>query len=438
MQTLKDLYGDVGLHEKLRRKTLKKSFETFDSNMVLESIQASVSRSQQLQQENFNIIPKIRGLFGKTGAVESAIGGHPHFNYLAESGGQQYGYTVSLFMDIKGSTRLGIIYSPEDVFYIKNAIIRCAIETIQAFDGHVHRIMGDAVLAFFRSNGSSPRNSAIDAINCGTYLVEFMKEVVLPHLQENNLDEDIGIRVGIDYGDNKNVLWGMYGYRGSHEVTATSFHVDVAAKLQQKAPRNRVMIGQSIKELLDLHNGIIENRYIIRNGETVPLPYVRPNHKDDDGNAINYQQFVINHKAYFDLLPKPEDADRLLTITSTLKPNKDSISDIGYASCSRAVEKPYGVDFKVKFRLNAESGDDIKVRFRVENHGAEAFEIKEPLYSNHDTVISPSLRSDGTYFAKQWEGTSYTGLHYMCVSVLQNGRVAIPETLFGVYVGNQE
>ena len=202
MQTLKDLYGDVGLHEKLRRKTLKKSFETFDSNMVLESIQASVSRSQQLQQENFNIIPKIRGLFGKTGAVESAIGGHPHFNYLAESGGQQYGYTVSLFMDIKGSTRLGIIYSPEDVFYIKNAIIRCAIETIKllmvTFTGSWGRRS-----RFFRSNGSSPRNSAIDAINCGTYLVEFMKEVVLPHLQENNLDEDIGIRVGIDYGDNK-------------------------------------------------------------------------------------------------------------------------------------------------------------------------------------------------------------------------------------------
>ncbi|MNH08763.1 Adenylate and Guanylate cyclase catalytic domain protein [compost metagenome] len=128
-------------------------------------------------------------------------------------------------MDIKGSTKLGLIYSPEEVFFIKNSIIRCAIETIRAFDGHVHRIMGDAVLAFFRSDGESARNAAIDALNCGCYLVEFMRQHVAPKLRENDVG-DVGIRVGIDYGQHDDVLWGMYGFQGSSEVTATSLLTD--------------------------------------------------------------------------------------------------------------------------------------------------------------------------------------------------------------------
>src|SRR5690606_26133863 len=120
---------------------------------------------------------------------------------------------------------------------------------------------GDAVLAFFRGNGNA-RNSAIDAINCGAVLVQFIREEVVPQLQARGLAEDVGIRVGIDYGSKEQVLWAMYGYSGVSEVTATSFHVDVAAKLQQNAPRNRVMLGQSIVELLDLHDEVIEVRQI--------------------------------------------------------------------------------------------------------------------------------------------------------------------------------
>ncbi|MFP3354351.1 adenylate/guanylate cyclase domain-containing protein, partial [Pseudoalteromonas sp. SIMBA_153] len=83
-----------------------------------------------------------------------------------------------------------------------------------------------------------------------------MRQHVAPKLRENDVD-DVGIRVGIDYGQHDDVLWGMYGYQGSSEVTATSFFVDVAAKLQQSAPRNRVMIGESIRTLLDLHDELL-------------------------------------------------------------------------------------------------------------------------------------------------------------------------------------
>lgn len=364
------------------------------------------------------------------------IGGHPDFDHLEDTNQLQYGYAVSFFLDIKGSTKLGLIYPPEQVFFIKNTIIKCAIETIQAFDGHVHRIMGDAVLAFFRGRGESPENAAIDAINCGTYLIEFMKQIVIPTLQEGNIHEDVGIRIGADYGPENSVLWGMYGYKGASEVTATSFHVDAAAKLQQKAPRNRMMIGQSLKKLLDLHSDVIESRYKISNGERKTLKYLTPNYTDSSETKINYEQYVISHKNYFDLLPVPEPENSDILVSAVISPEKEAPSSIEYIPCSRSISKPYQIKFKAKFKTNPTYPvENLSVKFRVENHGEDASKVESPPYANHETPVTPKFNShDQTYLAYQWESIEFRGLHYMHVSVLLDGAIIIPECKFALYV----
>lgn len=43
-------------------------------------------------------------------------------------------------------------------------------------------------------------------------------------------------------------LW----YPGINEVTATSFYVDIASKLQHKAPKNSIMLGESLVNKLGL------------------------------------------------------------------------------------------------------------------------------------------------------------------------------------------
>jgi hypothetical protein len=48
----------------------------------------------------------------------------------------------------------------------------------------------------------------------------------IPKLNELGVDENLGIRIGIDYGAHDQVIWGKYGYMESQEVTATSFFVD--------------------------------------------------------------------------------------------------------------------------------------------------------------------------------------------------------------------
>ena len=144
-------------------------------------------------------------------------------------------------------------------------------------DSHVHRIMGDAVLAYFGGPGQKAEQGAIDALNCASVLRYFVENSVVPRLNEEGFDEAFGIRIGIDYGPKEKVLWSSYGYPGMNEVTATSFHVDVASKLQHAAGKNQIMLGQSIIEFLDLPEELLRMKTHDRDGSAVDDPYISPN-----------------------------------------------------------------------------------------------------------------------------------------------------------------
>ena len=435
MSSLKDVYKSF---DRVFDRSIQKSMgapgyglESFSEGVQQLAMDSSeMLASSNVAEAEFGIQEAIRGLFGKKRTNAHSIGGHPDFQHLDTPGMTDYGFNVSLFLDIKGSTKLGLVYTPEEVFFIKNTIIRCAIETIRAFDGHVHRIMGDAVLAFFRSDGISARDAAIDAINCGCYLVEFMRQLVAPKLRDNNVADDVGIRVGVDYGQHHDVLWGMYGFQGSSEVTATSYFVDVAAKLQQSAPRNRVMIGESIRSLLDIHDGMTELKRI-NSGEAVEQ-YVMPNYTGADGKPVNYKKYVLKQEKYFSLLPKPEWHDAPIKITALLKAKDNVIyqDPEAYHACSRVLSKGVGIAFKARFSLPYTT-EKVQVRFRVKNHGQEA---GDDLGYEVD-VDAQYNRERGEYWASHWRDTAYTGLHYMVISVLVNGRTEHKGQEFGVYVG---
>jgi len=418
MSWMNEIYSDFSLE-----RPLYKSFaeDARDRHLAIsaESASGEIVRGEYRVQEN------IRALFGKEGHNPAAIGGHPDFDHLENVGLQKRGHVVSLFVDIKGSTKLGVMYTPEEVFWIKNQIIKFAIETVLAFDGHVHRIMGDAVLAFFRGEDVPHRNSAINALNCGAYLVEFMRSVVSPQMRKAGVEDDVGIRVGIDYGNDDLVIWGMYGYSGSLEVTATSYHVDVAAKLQQRAGKNKVMIGQALVELLDLHDEVAG----LKSSAGEIERYVTPNYTDKNGKPKNYRQYVVNHDKYFGMLPKP--SDRLLPIKVT---GKVLETGLPLFKCAECVPVERYIEFSAEFQIAGWTQEEVRVRFRVENHGAQA--SSEDDFANHSTEKVAEKGVDGIYRASNVEPTAFLGLHYMYVSVVDsNGRVFHKEQIFPVYIG---
>jgi hypothetical protein len=191
----------------------------------------SVKLSEQKQEERSSDIVKpvdtgplqevLRPLFDKGESENSSIGGHPDFQHLENTNRVEYGAITTLFVDMEGSTRLGLLNDPKQTFIYKDAIIRSAIEIIEAFDGHVHPIMGDAVMAFFGRQGDPTETGVIDGVNCASTLAVFFESVVRPNLEGIGLSGQQGIRIGIDYGPEEEVLWSSYGMEDTSEVTAT-------------------------------------------------------------------------------------------------------------------------------------------------------------------------------------------------------------------------
>ena len=412
------------------------SLESFNKTLY-ESVNSdsAVVRNGISPLRDYVAVRGLREAFGKPDREEEpAIGTHPDFKNLETNNITQFGYVVTMFMDIIGSTKLGLSYSPSDVFLFKNNIISGFIETINAFDGHVHRIMGDAVMAFFRSNENENlntlENSAIDAINCAAYFIEVMNEIVVPQIKEV-ADENIGIRIGIDIGESDYVLWGNYGIPGINEVTATSFYVDIASKLQHKAPKNSIMLGESlvnklgltIKDYLD---------YKIKNNE--PDRYVI-DYTSKNKERLRYRQYLLNQEKYFSLLPHGIISSRI-KIEITYSSDEFGFSNKKtYKSCGSVIPKNKWVKFHAIFSEGyGENYDSLKFKFRVVNNGIEA--SKKHDYDNHETEIIKKAheKEDGVFHAIHKERTSYKGLHLMYVSVISNGRVIEKEVPCSIFI----
>jgi class 3 adenylate cyclase len=376
----------------------------------------------------------LRPLFGKGRPREPDIGDHPDFLHLKGTKSKEYAPISTLFMDIESSTRLGLLYAPEDVYDIKNAFICTAIEIVRAFDGHVHRIMGDAVMAYFGRVGSAPEQGVVDALNCSAALQYFTEYVVVPRLEQEGFTEgEFGIRVGVDFGAKDKVLWAAYGYPGIEEVTATSFHVDSAAKLQHAAGRNQVMLGQSLVEFMDYPKELVSTKTSTRGAERVEEPYLTPNHTDASGKPKNYRQHVLNWKKHLELTQLGQEH----TSVRSRNPVRVAVSrssggvQTSYAPGSLVLAKGDGLTFSVS--LPAMRSID-SVTFSVENHGAEAekagAEAGQTAFQNHSK--SYSVGSTPTTIVHT-ESALYRGLHYMLVDVSADGR-SVYSTTLGVFV----
>ncbi|HFT3433942.1 TPA: adenylate/guanylate cyclase domain-containing protein [Klebsiella variicola] len=405
------------------------------------SLYESISHQNLLERDgltplrDYEAVRSLRVAFGKPDREEvPAIGTHPDFRNLESNNITKFGYVVTMFMDIIGSTKLGLSYSPQDVFLFKNNIITGFIETINAFDGHVHRIMGDAVMAFFRSKDNEENNtlenSAIDAINCAAYFIEVMNEIVVPQIKEV-ADENIGIRIGIDIGEKDYVLWGNYGIPGVNEITATSFFVDIASKLQHKAPKNSIMLGETLVNKLGLTiNDYLE--YKVKNSE--PERYVI-DYTSKNRERLRYRQYLLNQKKYFSLLPHGIRPSRLRVEVTYSNDEHGFTNKKNYKSCGSVIKKNKWIKFHAIFSEgHGENYESIKFKFRVVNNGKEASEKNN--YDNHETEIIKKAyeKENGVFHATHREMTSYKGLQHMYISVISNGKVIESEVPCSIFI----
>ncbi|MEI6091957.1 MAG: guanylate cyclase [bacterium] len=179
------------------------------------------------------------------------IGAHPDFKELLDESSYINHHCVSVFVDIKGSTRLIEKYTLLEVRLIKDSLLTLAIQVANQFGGHVHRLQGDGIFLQFVRRNQHQNDAIINALNASAILTQFVTTDLAEIMQQHNLNP-LKIRVGIDFGREEDVLWSYYGIPGCNELTTTSLHTDMAAKLQSKAYDNTILIGGNVKETLDL------------------------------------------------------------------------------------------------------------------------------------------------------------------------------------------
>lgn len=259
------------------------------------------------------------------------IGNHPDFEDLEHNQMLNH-HCVSMFVDIKGSTRLALKYSLEEVRLIKDSLLTLSINVVSHFGGHVHRLQGDAVFVQFVRKKSNPNNSIINSLNAASVLCQVVSEDLSSAFESYGLDP-IKIRVGLDYGSDEKVMWSHYGVANCNELTTTSLHTDLAAKLQNKATVNSIRIGKNLVDEIEMKEDYIRIPTILKNGKTIEDKYII------QSSEFNYRQFDFNWKKYLNSFSfykrngsgKLEIIDNSFTLkASVYKPEQESTASQYY------------------------------------------------------------------------------------------------------------
>lgn len=387
--------------------------------------------SIEMDSELENIRPakdRLREIFDKKGeCFSNTIGVHPDFKDLGEGVINQY--ICSMFLDISGSTKLGLKFPLQTVRFYKNAILRSAIEIFQAFDGHIHRLQGDAVFAYFGHKNMKKSDAIINALNASSVMQAYNQYVLNDFFKNNELDP-LKIRIGMDIGDDSSVLWSSYGIENITEVTSTSVHTDLAAKLQNKASANSIMLGENIYRYLDIPKEFLKVKTHIEN-DTIK----------EDKCILNipelntyYQMKLFEWERYlqsFSFLLKekkmrynsPEDFNVTCQVLKEEKP-----AEI-YFSNSRSLAKLETVSFKLNLNGQLNFLKPKKITWRVINRGKEAEEVKGGL----------------SFFIQEQENsyncnlvTRYTGHHYVECSLYDSQDKLIGREYISLYVNDEE
>lgn len=425
------------------RKMLAKSEWALDS--ANESYAVRADSALPALQEEYAVQLPIRRWFGKQPQVNNgSIGCHPDFAHLEGTDEIEYHYVTTMFIDVKDSTRLGLRYPLDVVQHIKNSILRAASETVRAMDGHVHRFMGDALMAFFGGRNQTKESSAMAAISCAAMLQALMQESVVPALRKRNIEaQDIGFRIGLDFGDDNEVLWSSYGYTAVNEVTATSFFVDVSAKLQSMASMDSAMLGQNLLRYLDFPEALVRQKTEKRGDEVVPVPHLRPNYEMPDGSPLNYAVRKLDFKEFSRLLPLPTEFKQIIVPGIKARAGFSFRGSVlggangarPYPSLSECL--PKNVEVAFTFRAESHSLDGLRLplsgKFIKQNHGKEAEDENSLAPEIEEFTMRPVF--DAYKNAKACtrtftRNTAYRGLHTVTVHVVDaGGQVVFNDTI---------
>jgi len=153
----------------------------------------------------------------------------PHTASTGASGPSHIGeerYLVSMFVDMRGSTRLAENRLPFDTVFVVNRFLGAVSQAVIECGGQPNQFLGDGQLALFGLSASR-QVACRQALRAAAMIGANIEE--LNRFLKHDLREPIRFGIGIHSGE---VIVGDIGYRDHMVFTALGDAVNVAARLQ--------------------------------------------------------------------------------------------------------------------------------------------------------------------------------------------------------------
>src|SRR6266700_3025416 len=176
-------------------------------------------------------------------------------------------YLVSMFVDMRGSTKLAENRLPFDTVFIVNRFLGAVSKAVIECGGQPNQFVGDGQLALFGLN-CSPQTACRQALQAAAMIAANVDE--LNQFLEHDLREPIRFGIGIHGGE---VIIGDIGYRDHMVFTALGDAVNVAARLQDmtKSLACEAILSEEVRVTAGLPaEGLPEQEVAIR-GRAEPM-----------------------------------------------------------------------------------------------------------------------------------------------------------------------
>ena len=176
-------------------------------------------------------------------------------------------YLVSLFVDMRGSTKLAEKRLPFDTVFIVNRFLGAVSQAVLESGGRPNQFVGDGMLALF-GLATSRREACRQALRAAAMISANVDE--LNQFLSHDLREPIRFGIGIHGGE---VIVGDIGYRDHMVFTALGDAVNVAARLQDmtKALSCEAVISDEVRATAGLAADTLPSHEVAIRGRNEPM-----------------------------------------------------------------------------------------------------------------------------------------------------------------------
>ncbi len=197
--------------------------------------------------------------------IPSLASANAHTSNPARIGEERY--LVSLFVDMRGSTRLAEKRLPFDTVFVVNRFLAAVSQAVIECGGRPNQFVGDGMLALF-GLASSAQTACRQAIRAASLISANIDD--LNQFLSHDLREPIRFGIGIHGGE---VIVGDIGYRDHMVFTALGDAVNVAARLQDmtKTPACEAIISEAVRATAGLGEHDLPPQEVEIRGRAEPM-----------------------------------------------------------------------------------------------------------------------------------------------------------------------